>query len=402
MNEPLSVGQLCGWLRYHLEDELPPVAVVGEIADYKRHSSGHHYFELKERNERVLCVCWQSNAARLRFAPANGLQVLVRGPLTYYGPHAKIQINVQSMSPIGVGAADMALRLLTEKIRGLGWMDRPRKPLPRFPRRVALVTSASSAAVRDMVQSFANRWPLCELVIANCRVQGATAPAEIAGCLKSLNALHESRKLVLDAIIVGRGGGSGEDLMAFNAESVVAAIVASTVPVVSAIGHEVDRTLADAVADAGAETPSNAVTLITPSQSELKTSLLTMRDRFRESLHGKVIQAERRLEMIATRPAFARPLDRLRRGEQRLDDLGERLRNAMLRRVERSRVKVAALAAQLESVSPLNVLKRGYSLTRTVDGAVLRDAGQVSAGAEIVTSLASGEVRSTVINTQAG
>jgi exodeoxyribonuclease VII large subunit len=301
------------------------------------------------------------------------------------------------MEPVGIGAAEIAKRQLMDKLRGLGWFDEGRKkPLPRFPKRVALLTSATGAAVRDMIQSFARRWPLTEIIVRHSRVQGETAAAELAAGLEVLNVLHVSGALLLDAIIIGRGGGSAEDLNAFNAETVAAAIYASQVVVVSAVGHEIDVTIADLVADARSETPSNAVTLLTPHRDELLAGLLSTRDRLNELLRGKVINARRRFDLMTARPAFQRPLDRIRRGEQKLDDFNERLKAIMQRRLQRGREKVTAFAERLESLSPLNVLKRGYSVTRSADGKVIRDASAVAVGDSILTTLASGELASTV------
>lgn len=397
MIDPITVSQLSRWLRDHLEDSFPTVAVVGEISTFKRPgSAGHLYFELKDRSDRVNCTCWNSVAERLAFAPKDGLQVVVRGSVTYYGPQAKLQINVQSMEPVGVGAAELAKQQLIEKLRGLGWFDRPRKALPGYPKRVALVTSAAGAAVRDMIQSFKTRWPSCELVLKHSSVQGASAPLELAAGLRELNALHLSGAMRLDAVIVGRGGGSAEDLIAFNTEIVAGAIHASVVPVVSAVGHEIDVTLADLVADCRALTPTAAVTMLTPDPEQIIAEFHRKKKRMQNALHGKCRRAREDLDFIAERPAFARPLDRVRRGEQRLDDLSERLRLSFKRRLQRGEAKLQSLAERLQSLSPLNVLARGYSVTLK-DGHVVRDAATLSRGDEIVTKLANGEVASTVL-----
>lgn len=400
MDKPYTVSELAAILRDTLEETFASVAVVGELANLSRPPSGHLYFTLKDAESQLACTCWKSSVARLAFRPETGKQVVASGRITFYGPGGKCQMTVSRLQPVGVGAAELARQQLLAKLRALGWFDEARKkPLPRFPRRVALVTSASGAAVRDMIESFARRWPLAELVVAHCRVQGDKAVEEIAEAIRRLDALHAGDKLTLDALIVGRGGGSSEDLNAFNAEEVAAAIHACRVPVVAAVGHEIDVTIADLVADARAETPSNAVTLITPSRAELLTGLAATRDRFRDALHGRVQNARRRLDLIAARPALTRPLDRIRRHEQRLDEFTLRLREAVLRRVQRRRDRMQAAAARLEAVSPLNVLQRGYSLTRTPDGRIVRSAAAVHAGDAILTTLADGEIAATVTGT---
>lgn len=400
MNEPISVGQLSLWLKDHLEEHFASVAVVGEITGFKRQGqAGHLYFDLKEKSDRVACTCWQSSAARLRFAPMDGLQVVVRGRITYYGPHAKLQINVASMQPVGIGAAELAKQQLLEKLRTLGWFDRPKKPLPNYPKRVALLTSSTGAAIRDMIQSFAKRWPSCSLIVKHSNVQGERAPFELSAGLRELNSLHSSGRMRLDAIIVGRGGGSAEDLNAFNTELVAAAIRESAVPVIAAVGHEIDVTIADLVADAHSETPSNAVTMLTPDPDQMIAEFHRTKKRMQMLLHGKCSHGRQRLEFLARRPAFERPFDRIRRGEQRLDDLSERLKLALQWRLKRHEQKLASISARLQSVSPLNVLSRGYSVTRDAAGQVVRDAATLTAGEEIITTLARGAIMSTVSKT---
>lgn len=397
MSEPLTVSELCALVRENLEAEFASIRVIGEVSNVTKAASGHFYFSLKDSTSQIHCTCWNRTALKLRVPIVAGQQVVASGTMTFYHGNGKAQLTVEQLQPVGVGAADLAKRQLIEKLRALGWFDAPKKRLPRMPRRVALITSATGAAVRDMIQSFATRWPLCEVVVRHSRVQGETAPAELSTALLELSSLHATGQLLLDAIILGRGGGSAEDLNAFNAESVAAAIHASPVPVVSAVGHEIDVTIADLVADARAETPSNAVTLLTPiSLVELLDALSAMRKRFGDSLRGKVSNARRRLELIRLRPAFARPLDRIRRGEQRLDELADRLKTAMRRSLERQTIRVAALAGRLEAMSPLNVLRRGYSVTRRSDGAVVRRPDEVTEGEVIRTTLGGGDILSKV------
>ncbi|CAN5602587.1 exodeoxyribonuclease VII large subunit [soil metagenome] len=397
MTAPLTVTQLCGILKDSLEEMFPRVAVVGELTGVSRPSSGHIYFTMKDAACQLPCTCWSSTAKRLKFAPANGQQVVARGRITHYGPQAKTQLSVDSLEPVGVGAAELAKKQLLEKLRAKGYFEDERKRrLPVYPKRIGIVSSATGAVVRDMLELLSQRWPLCEVVVQHSRVQGEGAPQELAAAVTLFSKLHTSKQLRLDAVIIGRGGGSTEDLLAFDAEIVADAIFKSPVPVISAVGHETDVSIADLVADVRAETPSAAVMALTPNRAELMSALEAVPMRMRESLANKLLNAKRRLDLIAGRPAFTRPLDRIRNNEQRLDTMTERMQQAMTRRIQTGDRRVTALASRLESLSPLGVLKRGYSLTRNADGTVLRSADTVAIGDEIVTTLANGELRATV------
>jgi exodeoxyribonuclease VII large subunit len=325
------------------------------------------------------------------------MQVIARGRLTVYDPRGEYQLIVEELQPKGIGAAELALRQLKEKLLKKGYFDpRRKRKLPRFPRRVGLIASASGAAVRDMVELFAQRWPLTEVVVRPSRVQGETAAAEIAAALRMLNHFHGTRELPLDAVILGRGGGSTEDLWAFNEEPVADAIYNSVVPVVSAVGHEVDVTIADLVADHRAETPSAAVVALTPDRRQMVADLLDLQARLYEAVDHRLQLGRNRVELLAARPAFRRPLQRVRELEQRLDDTAGRLHRAAQQRLIQAGEKLAALAARLETLSPLNVLTRGYSLTHTAGGALARSAADVAPGDVIVTRLAAGEIVSRV------
>ena len=264
---PLTISALTAQLRGLIEGRFPSVWVTGEVSNFTRASSGHMYLTLKDSRAQLRAVLFRGVNLRMKFEPRDGLEVIARGRVTVYEPRGDYQFQIEELQPRGVGAAELALRQLKEKLLEKGYFDpRRKKPLPRFPTRVALIASASGAAVRDMIELLAQRWPLAEVIVQPSRVQGDGAAEEIAVALRLLNRLHATGKLRLDAIIIGRGGGSTEDLWAFNEEAVADAIFHSTVPVVAAIGHEIDVTVADLVADHRAETPSAAVVALTPNR----------------------------------------------------------------------------------------------------------------------------------------
>jgi exodeoxyribonuclease VII large subunit len=395
--EPLTISALTAKLRGVVEREFTSVWVVGEVSNFTRATSGHWYFTLKDAGAQLRAVMFRGINLRMKFDPRDGLEVIARGRLSVYDPRGDYQLIVEELQPKGIGAAELALRQLKEKLLEKGYFDpRRKRPLPQFPKRVALIASASGAAVRDLVELFAQRWPQTELVICSSRVQGEGAAAEIAAALRALNRVHSSKKLQLDAIVLGRGGGSAEDLWAFNEEVVADAIFSSAVPVVSAVGHEVDVTVADLVADHRAETPSAAVVALTPDRREMAAGILEFRTRLYEAIERRLELARQRVDQLATRPALRRPLQRIHDLEQRLDETAERLERAANHYLIQAGAQLSALAAQLKTLSPLNVLTRGYSLTRTTSGKLVRSPDDVKPGEVLVTRVAAGEIVSRV------
>jgi exodeoxyribonuclease VII large subunit len=387
--EVLTVSQLTAQVQALLEQSFASVLVGGEITSFKKHSSGHLYFSLKDEGAVLRAVMWRSAAQRVKFPLADGLEVIARGRLSVYAPRGDVQLYVDSLQPQGAGAQELALRQLMEKLSKLGYFDpRRKKPLPRFPRRLALVTSPTGAAVRDMLETLARRWPLAEVWVCPVRVQGLTSSFEIAASLRRLNGLRG-----IDVILLGRGGGSREDLAAFNDEAVAQAIFQSRIPVISAVGHEVDVTIADLVADCRAVTPTDAAVLATPDRAKLLQELDGSGRLLGELLGKRVGLQRQRLESIAGRRCFRLPLERLRERERQLDDLEERLRRAVRQRLRVAQERTEAHAARLQALSPLNVLARGYSLTRTEDGArLVHRAAQVQPGDRVEVLLADGRL----------
>jgi exodeoxyribonuclease VII large subunit len=389
----LSVSELTGQVKGMLEEEFASIWVCGEITALKKHQSGHWYFSLKDAGAVLPAVMFRGPNLRVRFDPKDGMEVIARGSLNVYPPQGKYQLKVEELIPKGLGAQEAALRQLKEKLAAKGYFHPERKrPLPRFPKRLALVTSPSGAAVRDMLEILGRRWPATEVWVCPVRVQGETAAGEIASALALVN-----RVGTVDVIILGRGGGSTEDLGAFNDERVADAIFSSGIPVVSAIGHEIDVTVADLVADKRALTPSEAAELVVPDRGEMLKKLAEMNYRFGELLGGRLESARRRLADFADRRVFRRPLDRINDLDQNLDVLGDWLNRGMRQRLERWRQVVQTSAARLETLSPLNVLSRGYSLTkRACDDKVVRSADQVRPGDLLVTVLERGQLTSRV------
>jgi exodeoxyribonuclease VII large subunit len=395
---PFTVSALTTAVKARLEEHFPGVWVAGEVTNFVRASSGHMYFSLKDGGAVLRCAMFRAFNLRLKFDPRDGMAVVVRGGLTVYPQRGEYQLIVEELLPKGVGAAELALRQLKEKLLKRGYFDPKRKrPLAKFPRRVALVASPTGAAVRDMLEVLAARWPLADVVVKPSRVQGDGAALDIAASVQVLNRAHESDKLRLDAIVLGRGGGSAEDLAAFNEEVVAEAVYRSAVPVVSAVGHETDVSVADLVADYRALTPSQAITALCPDRSELLDGLTETHDRMREAVCHRVELLRTRVEAVARRPALRKPLDRVRDAEQRVDELSARLTRAARGAADRVRERVAAAADQLAGLSPLGVLARGYSLTRKSDSVqLIRSAAEVRPGDRLVTRLADGEVVSRV------
>jgi len=386
---PLSIAELTRQVKAILESNLPPMWVEGELSNFRPYSSGHCYFTLKDAQSQLSGVLFRNAAESLRFAPQDGMKVLAFGRVRVYEPRGQYQFVAERLEPVGLGALAAQLEALKAKLAAEGLFDEARKrPLPNFPRRIALVTSPSGAAVRDLFKVILSRWPKLEIVLAPVRVQGDGAAAEIARAITLINKLQ-----CADVMIVGRGGGSIEDLWAFNEEPVVRAIAASKIPTISAVGHEIDYTLADLAADVRAATPSHAGELVIPELAAVEARLADLERALPVALLGRVELARSRLERIASSYALRRPEERLAQLRQQLDDLQERLLPLPERAVSRAHERFMALGARLDALSPLRVLERGYSVThRERDGAVIKEASDVKPGERIVTRLHKGKL----------
>jgi exodeoxyribonuclease VII large subunit len=385
----LTVTQFTGIIKELLEDGFPTVWLTGEISDYRGpHSSGNIYFKLKDGQSSIAVVIWKRTAALLKSELHDGMEVVVRGHLDVYAPRGEYKLIIDDLHLKGLGALEIKFRQLREKLAAEGLFAAERKrPIPAFPRRIAFITSPTGAAVRDFLEVLRRRWVGVHVIVVPVRVQGLGASDEIAAAIAAVNELD----VPIDVLVVGRGGGSLEDLWSFNEEVVVRAIHASRIPVMSAIGHEIDVTLADLVADVRALTPSEAAERVVPSMEAIQSILRDRQSRLSSSLSRRVLDARERLESLKTRRPLRRPFDQLLDRSQQLDQLQSRSRRAVATLVERARQRIGATAMQLDSLSPLSVLGRGYSLTtRDSDGQLVRDAGELHVGETVHTRFAKG------------
>ena len=440
---PETVWELTRRIQATLEDGFPQVWVVGEVSNYKRHTSGHVFFTLKDERASLRCIIWKSTAKRLRHEVTDGLEVEAKGHLSVFEKAGNYQLYVSSLRPRGVGALEVAFRRLKEKLQKEGLFDPAHKrPLPRFPRRIGIVTSPTGAAVRDMIHVLRRRWPAAEIVLAPALVQGPGAAAEIVRGIRWLNRLS-----TVDVIIIGRGGGSLEDLWPFNEEGVARAVYASEAPVVSAVGHETDFSISDFVADVRAPTPSAAAELVVPDAREVLAALATLGRRMARHVRHRLERLGDRLALAARSRFFAHPEELALARAQELEDLAGRMRAAAREsaadrrlRLERAaallaehaprirwqaaqgalgmaafrlraagrtllvhrwRARVDGFAQRLADLDPDRVLGRGYS--RTVlerSGATLLRAADARPGDRLRTHLAEGQVRSRVTDAQ--
>jgi exodeoxyribonuclease VII large subunit len=400
----LSIGELTRAIKGMLEETHANIWVEGEVSNLSRPSAyGHQYLTLKDDEAPLKAVLYRAIALRMRFDLSDGMRVIARGRLTLYMPRGEYQLLIEEIQPKGIGPLELAFRQLKEKLSLKGYFDPKRKrKLPRIPRRIVLVTSRSGSAVRDMLEILSRRWPAAEVWICPVHVQGEGAAAEVAEAIGAINRIAAQGRNI-DVLIVGRGGGSLEDLWTFNEECVAQAIFQSRIPVVTGIGHEDDLTIADMVADLRALTPSEAAEKVVPERTAVLDWLVGLESRFGADLRRRLEMARAQLVEMARRPCFRRPLERIRQAEQQLDGWDERANRAVQRRIEQLREQLKGQAARLESLSPLNVLARGYSLTRKEDeAAMLHSAEQVQPGKRLVTRLQHGEIISRVEETRGG
>ena len=371
-----EVSQVNEYLRQRFEEDefLSGVFIRGEISNYKLYPSGHHYFTLKDASSAMRCVMFRGNAFRLRFRPENGMKVIAFGRISVFPRDGAYQLYCTEMTPDGVGDLHVAFEQLKAKLQAEGLFAQERKkPLPRFPHRIAIITSSAGAALHDMLRILRKRYPLTEVVLLAVRVQGAEAPPEIAAALRYANCYR-----VADLIITGRGGGSIEDLWAFNDERVARAIAESEIPVISAVGHEPDFTISDFVADLRAATPSNAAELAVPDQTELRQELAA-KQTLLLTLMQKRLKAERQhVAALAGSRSLRDPMNYLNDRRMLTDYLQRRLNAAAQREVSASRERFVRLTAKLDAMSPLKVLGRGYSFARDERGSVVRSVHQLA------------------------
>lgn len=399
--KPFRVSEINEAANELLQEGFGSIWVQGEISGWKPASSGHIYFSMKEGDSaRIDCAMWQSYALRLPHDVEfkDGLSVLAHGKLGIYKNSGRYQLYVDKLTPQGLGSAEEALRKLREKLLKLGYFDPGRKrPLPLFPERIAVITSSTGAAIRDVISVLGKLAPMIELLVMPVRVQGEGAAAEIVTALNRIEQWNTEGTMPIDAIIVGRGGGSIEDLQAFNSEDVARAIFLSSIPVISAVGHEIDFVISDQVADVRAATPTHAAEIIAKSWARVGQLLSDRQQRLAFGLLSRFEHARQRLIDLGRRRVFLQPFERIRDRQQRVDELEQRTRSGIKLLIRRSRDRLTAASQRLSALSPMNVLARGYSLTQTGDRRLVRDSKDVATGEIIITRLHRGQLTSKVL-----
>jgi len=386
--EVFSVSDLNGRVKDLLDSDvlLQNVFVLGEISNYKLYPSGHHYFSMKDAESAVRCVMFRGSASKLAFRPENGMKVVANGRISVFPRDGAYQLYVNALIPHGTGDLHIAFEQLKEKLSKEGLFDSlHKKSIPRFPERIALITSGAGAAVRDMIRVLETRYPLAKVIVMPVRVQGVEAPPEIVGALNYAN-----RHRVADVIITGRGGGAIEDLWAFNDEVVARAIFASEIPVISAVGHEPDVTIADFVADVRAATPSNAAEIAVPHVDELREILDSSATRMTMVLERQLAQYRERLTDFRQKPVLESPVVYIKQRREALDFMRERLSGVASKLTAQRKERYVGLAAKLDALSPLKVLGRGFSMVKDADGRVLARATDVEIGEKISVTLSEG------------
>jgi len=416
----LTVSALVARIKTALTRAFPQrVCVAGEISNLSMPASGHVYFSLKDASSTLPAAMWRSEAKRLKFRPTDGLEVVVEGRVDVYDAQGKLQLYVDRMTPRGAGALELAFRQLREKLEREGLFDpAAKKPIARFPQALGVVTSATGAAIRDVQRTIRRRWGGLPVYLAPSRVQGEGAAEQIAEAVALLDAA--AARLGIDTILVVRGGGSLEDLWAFNEEAVARAIFTARTPIVSGVGHEVDVTICDLVADRRAPTPTGAAELAAPDGEEVRRHVGRLSERLRRIVRDRLLAGRRELEAILRAGMFRDPMGRIRQRAQRIDELSHRLRASLHERLAVSarrltplagrlakehpihalrlaRQRVSASAGRLEALSYRHTLRRGFSVTRTETGTLLRSARDVGPGQRLRTELADGTLDSEVI-----
>ena len=390
----LSISQINEYVRSLMDRDglLCGVAVRGEISNYKLYPSGHHYFTLKDENSSLKCVMFRGNAMHLRFRPENGMNIIAVGKISVYPRDGAYQLYCNSIVMDGVGDLHAAFEQLKKKLSEQGLFDSEhKKQLPKFPNRIGIITSSAGAAVHDMLRILKKRYPLTKACLIPVRVQGAEAPAEIANAIRYAN--HYK---LADLLIVGRGGGSIEDLWAFNDEAVAYAIYESEIPVISAVGHEPDVTISDYVADLRAATPSNAAELAVPDMQALYQTLDSLQSAMNTSVMRRLQASRQHLRTISMHPALKSATRYLEQRRDALSLTSAKLYSAQQRSLAGSRNRFISLTSKLDAMSPLKVLERGYAMAQNAEGRIIRSTKQIHNGEKIEISINDGVISATV------
>lgn len=395
MEKPiLSVTQINEYIRSKMDADprLADVVIRGEISNYKMYPSGHHYFTLKDDGAALKCVMFKGNALRLRFRPDNGMKVIVMGKISVFPRDGAYQLYCAAMTLDGVGDLHAAFEQLKAKLHSQGLFDPAhKKPIPRYPGVIGIITSSAGAALHDMLRILRHRYPLTKVLLLPVRVQGTEAPGEIAAAIRYANAFQ-----LADLLIVGRGGGSIEDLWAFNDEQVAYAIYHSVIPVISAVGHEPDVTISDYVADLRAATPSNAAELAVPDQDSLRQTLDAMTASMATCMNRQLKSARVQLNALASSPGLQSPVGYIEQRRKTLNMLSKQLTACQNHQISLKNQRFIGLTSKLDALSPLKVLTRGYALTQRSDGEVIRSVSQVEPHDQITVTLGDGKITAEV------
>jgi len=392
LNHPLTVSQITGYIQQTLEEGFAGLWIKGEISNLTRHSSGHWYFSLKDSGAQLGAVMFRRQNQSVRFEIAHGMQITAHGRISVYPPQGRYQLIVDQMLPAGQGDLHLAFEALKKKLAAEGLFAAERKQvLPRYPACVGLITSPTGAAVRDMLQVLERRFPLARVQLLPVKVQGAGAASEIAGAIDAMNKLG-----TCEVLIVGRGGGSLEDLWAFNEEEVARAVFRSVIPVVSGVGHETDITIIDYVADQRAPTPSAAAELVVPDRRETARQLSALAAQLRQQVRERLAAGEHRLQAMQTSYALKRPVLIIDQALQDLDRLQDTAQRSLTVRLERAGEQLNQLKQQLKILNPLAVLERGYSVISNASGKVLTSVSQIAVKDQLRIRLHDGRLQTEV------
>lgn len=387
-----SVSDITRNVKYLLENNFSAVWIEGEISNFKKHSSGHMYFTLKDSSAQIKAVMFKGSASKLKFKPTSGMKVRLFGPLTVYEAAGNYQINARKMEPLGIGELEIAFRQLKEKLEKEGlFAKEAKKEIPKYPAKIGIVTSPTGAAVRDMLNVLDRRFANLHIMIYPVSVQGVNAKDEIAQGILDLNEMGEA-----DVIIIGRGGGSIEDLWAFNEEVVARAVYASKTPVISAVGHEVDFTISDFVADLRVPTPSAAAELVCESAEILYEKIDVFEDKIVSAMDDVINIYRTRVEMAEKNYAFRQPENMLLQFKQKVDEMENRMQVSVNHSLDIKKQKLINLSSSLSAFNPTQVLKRGYGINTDKDGQTIKSITQVSENQKINTVLADGSFTATV------
>ncbi len=390
LSNTFSVSQITGHIQHTLEKGFASVWVKGEISNLTRHSSGHWYFSLKDSGAQLGSVMFRRQNEGVRFEPTHGMEITAHGRISVYPPQGRYQLVVDQMLPAGQGDLHLAFENLKKKLHAEGLFDPSRKQkLPAYPTKIGIVTSPTGAAIRDMINILSRRFPLAELILLPVKVQGDGAAAEIAKAIDSLNNMQECQVL-----LVGRGGGSLEDLWAFNEEVVARAIADSKIPVVSAVGHETDTTISDFVADHRAPTPSAAAELVVPDQVELTRWFMQVEQSLHSNIRGRIERYDQRLDAIARSYALKRPALMIEQFMQKLDQFEDRSIRSTQEKIAIVTARLDNLSVSVVALNPLNILDKGYAVISGAEGSVIRSIDEISDGSELHLRMKDGEISS--------